>query len=40
MLGKLRLPILTVALCLCVGFETNPVTGREELMLVPEDHED
>ena len=39
MFGKLGLLTLGIALCLCVGCETNPITGREELMLVSENQD-
>ncbi len=39
MFGKPGLSTLGIALCLCVGCETNPITGREELMLVSENQD-
>ena len=39
MSGKPKLLILDLALCSFISCETNPVTGREELMLVPEDQD-
>ena len=36
---KLSLLILGVVLCLGAGCATNPITGQEELMLVPEDQD-
>jgi len=34
--GKLRLLILSLTSCLFIGCAVNPITGEEELMLVPE----
>ena len=39
MFGKLGFSILGVDLCLCVGCVTNPITGKEELMLIPVDRD-
>ncbi|MBC8217301.1 MAG: hypothetical protein H8E73_02440 [Planctomycetes bacterium] len=39
MFAKPELLIMGLALCSYVSCETNPVTGREELMLVPEDQD-
>ncbi len=36
MTGKLRLLILSLTSCLFIGCAVNPITGEEELMLVPE----
>ena len=39
--GKLAFSIIGIGLvlCLCAGCATNPITGEEELMLVPEDQD-
>ncbi|MHC4425401.1 MAG: M48 family metalloprotease [Planctomycetota bacterium] len=39
MFGKVRLLILGVVLCLSAGCETNPITGRQELMFIPQDQD-
>lgn len=39
MSAKLRMLIIGVVLCLSAGCETNPITGREELMLIPQDQD-
>ena len=39
MLGRPEFLILGLALCSHVNCEANPVTGREESMLVPEDQD-
>ncbi len=36
MSGKIRLLILSLTSCLLIGCAVNPITGEEELMLVPE----
>jgi predicted Zn-dependent protease len=39
MFGKLGLLTLGFGLCLSVGCATNPITGKEELMLIPVDQD-
>jgi len=39
MTGKLRLLILSLALCLCTGCAVNPITGEEELMFISENQD-
>jgi len=39
MFVKLRLLILALFICLCTGCEVNPITGREEFMLVSEEND-
>jgi len=36
MSGKIRLLIISLTSCLLIGCAVNPITGEEELMLVPE----
>lgn len=39
MTAKLRLLILSLSLCLCIGCAVNPITGEEELMFISENQD-